>query len=74
MNVILSALMVAAGAVFTWQGADNASWQDENSYVEPGKPEAGDIVTIPRDKNPVVTDADFDYVSGLSLVELQVKC
>ena len=74
MNVILSALMVAAGAVFTWQGADNASWQDENSYAESGKPESGDIVTIPRDKNPVVTDADFDYVSGLSLVELQVKC
>lgn len=74
MSTFLAALTFAAGAVFTWQGADNASWQDENSYVEPGKPEAGDVITIPRDKNPVVTDADFDYVSGLSLVELQVKC
>lgn len=74
MSALLSALTIAAGAIFTWQGADNASWQDESSYVESGKPGVGDIVTVPRDKNPVVTDADFDYVSGLSLVELQVKC
>ena len=74
MNVILSALMVAAGAVFTWQGADNASWQDANSYVEPGKPGAGDTVSIPNGKHPTVTDADFDFVSQLKLIEMVVHC
>ncbi len=74
MSMLTSLLLLAAGQVFTWNGPDGASWQSEGSYVESGKPGAGDTVTIPRDMNPVVTDADFDYVSNLALIELQVKC
>ena len=64
----------ANAATYTWDGADDASWQDSGSYLEEGKPSANDIVIVPRGKNPVVTDADADFVGSLSKITLQVSC
>lgn len=78
-STILCAVVACMGAAFavntyTWDGADNASWQDAGSYKEDGKPGPGDIVVIPRNKNPVVTDTDADFVGGLSKITLEVNC
>ena len=64
----------ANAATFTWDGADDASWRDSGSYVEEGKPSTHDIVVIPRGKNPVVTDADADFVGSLAKVTLEANC
>ena len=71
---LTAAICPANAATYTWDGADDASWQDSDSYVEDGKPSANDIVLIPRGKNPVVTDADADFVGSLAKVTLQVSC
>lgn len=76
--VFFAAAIACAGVAFantyTWSGADNASWQSSDSYEEPGAPGDGDVVTVPRGKNPVVTDADADFVGRLSKIILLSNC
>ena len=69
-----AAASAAVAGAFTWNGDANASWQSEGSYLEGGVPQAGDIVIIPTNFHPVVTDADADFVGRLSKVTLLYRC
>ena len=71
---LLSAGVSSAADTYTWDGADDASWQAEGSYKEEGMSGEGDVVEIPRGKNPVVTDADAEFVGKLSKIVLQGNC
>ncbi len=74
LAAVVCPVNAANAATYTWDGADDASWQDPGNYLEEGKPSANDIVIIPRGKNPVVTDTDADFVGSLAKITLQAVC
>jgi len=66
----VAAVCASVAAEYTWVNG-STDWESESSYVENGKPVAGDVVYFPANTTGRVDDASIAFVSTLSRIALQ---